>query len=156
MTKRFRVELTELELECLFIVADEGCERADAGAILSMGEGFANNRRAAQRARDKLAELLDARDAADRLEERAQLEATARLFPPSFLDDSHDPEREDCACDWCEEGRDLAQRAPAGQLAMTDVSRPGVPMPHDRAAQLAADRCAHGALSLCPSCSDLA
>jgi len=120
MTKRYRIELTELELECLFIVADEGCERADAGWILSMGEGFAENSRAARRARDKLAAQLDARDAADREREASE----SYPLPPSFLDGSHDPERADCACDWCAEGR-----APAGQLAMDDVSRPGLPMP---------------------------
>jgi hypothetical protein len=101
MTKRYLIELTELELECLFIVADEGCERADAGAILSMGEGFAENRRAAHRGRDKLAAQLDARDAADREREASE----SYPLPPSFLDGSHDPERADCACDWCEEGR---------------------------------------------------
>lgn len=119
MTRRYRIELTELELECLFLVADEGCLRADAGHITSMAEGFAENRRAAHRGRDKLAEQIDVRDAADREREASE----SYPLPPSFLDGSHDPERADCACDWCEEGR-----APAGQLAMADVSRPGVPM----------------------------
>ena len=32
-------------------------------------------------------------------------------FPASFLDGSHDPERADCACDWCEEGRAPTARA---------------------------------------------
>lgn len=119
MTKRYRIELTELELECLFIVAHAGCERADAGEIVSMGEGFADHRRAARRGVAKLAAQLDARDAADREREASE----SYPLPPSFLDGSHDPERADCACDWCAEGR-----APSGQLAMDDVSRPGLPM----------------------------
>lgn len=120
MTKRYRIELTETELECLFLVAHEGCERAAAGDIVSMGYGFESNTRAARRALDKLEAQIDARDAADRERELQD----APQFPAAILDGSHDPERADCACDWCEEGR-----APAGQLAMRDVSRPGVPMP---------------------------
>jgi hypothetical protein len=107
MTKRYRLELTELELECLFIVADEGCERADAGCILSMGEGFAENRRAARRGRDKLAALIDERDADEREREQRDAQQFATSIHPALLDGSHDPERADCACDWCEEGRTI-------------------------------------------------
>ena len=38
--------------------------------------------------------------------------ATPTQFPASFLDGSHDPERADCACDRCEEGR-----APTARVA---------------------------------------
>jgi hypothetical protein len=76
--KRYRLELTERELECLFIVADEGCERAREGEILSMGEGFTENMRAALRARGKLVALIEQRDAADRADEVAR---AARMQP---------------------------------------------------------------------------
>jgi hypothetical protein len=78
IVKRYRLELTERELECLFIVADEGCERAREGEILSMGEGFAENMRAALRARGKLVALIEQRDAADRADEVA---CAARMQP---------------------------------------------------------------------------
>lgn len=132
MTKKFAIELTELELECLFLVADEGCERAEAGYIVSMGEGFAENRRAALRGRNKLAAAINERDADEREREQRDARQFATSIHPALLDGSHDPERADCACDWCEEGRTIrADQNRAMRQPRTVPLRqpPGVPMP---------------------------
>jgi hypothetical protein len=121
-----------------------------------MGEGFAENLRAARRARDKLEALIDERDALDR-------EREARDAPPihpALIDGSHDPERADCACEWCEEGRapDSARhrRVISGTGDSSEQRELAALVRGLRSDALAADRCEHGALSLCPRCSDLA
>lgn len=115
MTKRYRIELTNAELRALDALACFGTALLDADdqAKRNFGMNSPAMHRAAYRAMDKLLAALVGSPRA----------SASIAFPPSFLDGSHDPERADCACDWCAEGR-----APAGELEMDDVSRPGLPM----------------------------
>lgn len=106
MTKRYRIELTAAELRALDDLALAGADELPDDP---------HERAAARRALRKLSAAVASAD--------VPRDSATWQPHPAMLDGSHDPERADCACDWCAEGH-----APSGQLAMDDVSRPGLPM----------------------------